>query len=67
MQYVAENKEWIFSGAGAVVVAAILTAIARRLSRNNDPGHNNQMQKSGSFSTNTQIGSVTDRQEEDKK
>ncbi len=67
MQYLADNKEWIFSGVGAVVVTAILTALVRRFSGKNEPGSNNQVQKSGSFSTNTQIGSVTYRQEKDKK
>ncbi len=68
MQYLADNKEWIFSGVGAVVVAAALSFIGRKVfSRREESGSNNQVQRSGSHSTNTQIGSIAYDKEEKKK
>lgn len=52
MEWINENKEWIFSGIGAVVIGVVIRAIlerkkSKRLTQN---------QKSGRNSTNIQAG-----------
>ena len=52
MDWIIENKEWVFSGIGVFVLGLIISLIARK-------GKNKSMkmnQKSGSNSKNIQIG-----------
>ena len=44
------NKEWVFSGIGAVIIATIITWFLRRSSSKK------QIQKSGNNSINIQVG-----------
>lgn len=52
MNWIIENKEWIFSGIGVFILGLIVTIITRK-----KKGKSLKMnQKSGSNSTNIQIG-----------
>lgn len=50
MQWIIDNKEWIFSGAGVFILSLIIGLIIKRKSSSN------QVQKSGAKSTNYQAG-----------
>ena len=52
MNWIEENKEWIFSGIGAVVIGTILTLIFKSKGKNKKI----QTQKSGKDSINLQSG-----------
>lgn len=57
MQYLVDNKEWIFSGIGVTAILAVWGLI--RFGFRRKGGENSQTQRSGAFSTNTQIGSIS--------
>lgn len=50
MQWLLENKEWIFSGIGVFVISVIGALLLNKKSRSK------QVQKSGANSTNYQAG-----------
>jgi len=52
MDWIQDNKEWFFSGLGVFLVGLLFTVIRKRRNRKNI----NMKQKSGSDSTNIQIG-----------
>lgn len=52
MQWIIDNKEWIFSGIGVFVLSVFLTIFAKK----NNNRSINMKQKSGKNSTNIQIG-----------
>lgn len=52
MNWLIENKEWVFSGVGVFVLGLVITFLARR----QKAGSQKQTQKSGSNSTNYQAG-----------
>lgn len=52
MEWINENKEWIFSGVGVIVISAIINAIFKGKKRK----RLTQNQNSGKNSTNIQAG-----------
>lgn len=50
IDWFSSNKEWVFSGIGAVIIAAIITWFFRRSQSKK------QIQKSGNNSVNIQVG-----------
>lgn len=52
MNWIIENKEWVFSGIGIFIIGLIISIFKIRNSRNSI----RMKQKSGSNSTNIQIG-----------
>jgi hypothetical protein len=50
MQWIIDNKEWIFSGAGIFILTLIIGVFVKKSSTSK------QIQKSGSNSTNYQAG-----------
>ena len=52
MEWILENKEWIFSGIGVFIIGLIITLFTRKRKSKSIK----MKQKSGSNSTNTQIG-----------
>jgi len=52
MNWLIENKEWVFSGVGVFVLGIVITCFTRR----QKTCGRKQMQKSGSNSTNYQAG-----------
>ncbi|HZH60697.1 MAG TPA: hypothetical protein VEY70_14210 [Metabacillus sp.] len=49
MEWIMENKEWVFSGIGVFILSTIVTLMVRKSS-------NNQKQKVGNNSTGIQVG-----------
>lgn len=54
MNWILENKEWIFSGIGATVIGIIITILFQK--KNEKSSANKLKQRSGKNSTNIQIG-----------
>ncbi len=54
IEYLIKNKEWIFSGGGVAVISAVISLVWVLFFRKNEK--NNMTQKSGSNSTNIQVG-----------
>jgi hypothetical protein len=63
MQWVLQNKEWVFSGAGLFLLGCIGGAI-RLLLRRHDRENEGivQSQRAGHASTNVQIGKIINNQ-----
>lgn len=60
MQWILNNKEWLFSGIGVLVLSAIMGLIFRKKSASK------QIQKSGNNSTNYQAaGNITIKAKDD--
>jgi len=51
MDWIIDNKEWIFSGIGVFVLGLIITVVRKKNSKKIS-----QKQKSGNNSTNIQVG-----------
>lgn len=62
LQWIADNKDWIFSGIGVTAISGLAAFIfvQRNKSAENE-GKISQRQKGGSQSTNIQIGKVERR------
>lgn len=63
--WVNANKEWFFSGAGVTLLAACGWFIRRAFAKSGDTA--TQSQRSGAFSKNNQIGSITINSDRDGK
>jgi hypothetical protein len=57
LNWIISNKEWVFSGAGVVIVSAIFALLKWTFKKHDQKKANtiNQSQKSGGKSTNIQI------------
>lgn len=66
MQFLIENKDWIFDGIGVTVLIGIGWLIRRVWTRPRAGENAAQYQKTGAFSKNTQIGSITINEKEPK-
>ncbi len=66
MQFLIDNKTWIFDGVGVTALVWLVWLI-RRVWNGKRAGENAaQYQKTGAFSKNTQIGSITVNEKEPK-
>lgn len=66
MQFLIDNKQWIFDGIGVTVLVGAIWVIRRAWVRRQAGENATQYQKTGAFSKNTQIGSITVTEKERK-
>lgn len=67
INWIMENKEWLFSGLGILIITSIFGVIKFSLNKNKDKDNRgqciNQRQNGGEGSINVQIGNINKNKE----